>query len=260
MDASFDTAASNYDATFTNTIIGKLQRDLVYNQLSKVLENQKPKTILEINCGTGEDAIWLAKQKFTVTATDISEKMIAVSKSKKTLENVEFRQMDINSLNSYFSGKNFDLLFSNFGGLNCLSKTELQLFFKNATQLLTETGQIVLVIMPKNTLWEQFYFLAKGNFKNIFRRKKDSVIANVDGEKVVTHYYNPKETINLAAAFFNVKGVYPIGFFIPPSYLEPFLKNKSSLVSIISKFENKVKNNSFLSKYADHYLIVFQKK
>src|SRR6478735_8640393 len=112
MSASFDIAASNYDTTFTNTIIGKLQRNLVYEQLSKIIENQKPKTILEINCGTGEDAIWLAKQNYKVTATDISEKMIAISKSKESLENLEFKQMDINCLNEHFGGKNFDLIFS----------------------------------------------------------------------------------------------------------------------------------------------------
>lgn len=260
MSASFDVAASNYDATFTNSIIGKLQRNLVYRNLSKILKNQKPKTILEINCGTGEDAIWLAKQGYSITATDISEKMIAISNSKNSFKNLQFKQMDINSLSENFGGEKFDLIFSNFGGLNCLNKRELQSFFKSASQLLSEKGKIGLVIMPKNTLWEQFYFLAKGNFKNIFRRKKVSVIANVDGEKVITYYYNPKEIKYLASDFFKAKEVFPIGFFIPPSYLEPFFKNKSSLVSVINKLESKVKHTSFLSKYADHYLILLQKR
>ncbi len=127
MEASFDKAAINYDETFTNSDIGKLQRDLVYEQLSKQLKSIH--NILEINCGTGEDAIWLSKQNFKVTATDISTKMIEEAKNKATLGNLNFEIADINLIATSFPNDNFDLIFSNFGGLNCLSKTELQDFF-----------------------------------------------------------------------------------------------------------------------------------
>lgn len=260
MKASFDIAAPTYDETFTNTVIGKLQRHLVYEHVSEILKENQPKTILEINCGTGEDAIWLAKQNYTVTATDISETMLSVAKNKFQSNNLNFKQADINQLPNSFSEEKFDLLFSNFGGLNCLSKSELERFLKNASELLTENGQLVLVIMPKNTLWEQLYFLVKGNFKAIFRRKKEMVIANVDGESIKTFYHNPKEVVHLTSDAFQLKQLKPVGFFIPPSYLEPFFRNKPGLVSVVKSLENIVKNKSFLSKYADHYLIVLQKK
>lgn len=260
MDSSFDKAAANYDSTFTNSAIGKTQRSFVRKHLSKLLKNYHTKTILEINCGTGEDAIWFAKQGFEITATDISEKMIIVAKSKQCFQNLNFKQADINTLSSHFNDKKFDLVFSNFGGLNCLLKTELQQFFKNASQLLTDKGQLVLVIMPKNTWWEQFYFLMKGNFKSAFRRKKESALADVDGEKVITYYYNPKDIVNLSDAFFETKSIKPIGFFVPPSYLEPFFSNKPRLLAILKKMDNGIRNWSLTSKYADHYLIAMQKK
>lgn len=260
MKASFDIAAPTYDETFTNTVIGKLQRHLVYEHVSEILKEGEIKTILEINCGTGEDAIWLAKQNYTVTATDISETMLSVAKTKFQSNNLSFKQADINQLPNSFSEEKFDLLFSNFGGLNCLSKSELERFFKNTSELLTENGQLILVIMPKNTLWEQCYFFVKGNFKAIFRRKKEMVIANVDGESVKTFYYNPKEVVHLTSDSFQLKQLKPIGFFVPPSYLEPFFRNRPGLVSAVNALENIVKNKSFLSKYADHYLIALQKK
>lgn len=259
MNASFDIAAQNYDTTFTHTVIGKLQRELVYGHLSSILKNET-KTILEINCGTGEDAIWLAKQNFEVVATDISAEMIAVSKSKSDLKNLSFQQADINDLSEVFPGTKFDLIFSNFGGLNCLSKNELSTFFKTATGLLTENGHLILVVMPKNTLWEQFYFLLKGDFKNIFRRKKEFAVANVGNENVKTYYHNPKELEKLSKASFKPNQVKPIGFFVPPSYLEPFFKNKPNGISLLSQMENLIKNQSFLAQYADHYLIELQKK
>ncbi|WNM19368.1 class I SAM-dependent methyltransferase [Flavobacterium capsici] len=255
MEASFDKAASNYDETFTNSEIGKIQRHLVYTELSKHLNSIQ--NILEINCGTGEDAIWLAKQNFNVTATDISPKMIEIAKSKA---NLNFKTADINSITKTFEGETFDLIFSNFGGLNCLSKSEFENFFANISSILSEKGKMVLVIMPKNTIWEQFYFLIKLQFSSIFRRKKEKVIANVDGENVATYYYNPKDIVNLAKQDFDLIKYKLIGFFVPPSYLEAFFKNKKWLLHFFNKMENRIKNWSFLSKYADHYIITLQKR
>ena len=186
--------------------------------------------------------------------------MIAVAKEKGDFDNLHFIEADINELSKHFNKEEFDMIFSNFGGLNCLSQQHLEEFFKNCAPLLSKNGRLVLVIMPRNTLWEQFYFLSKGNFKDIFRRKKRNLIANVDGESVPTYYYNPEETSQLANSSFNFKNKFPIGFFVPPSYLEPFFKNKPRLISILSTLESKVPQHQSLSKYADHYLIVFEKR
>lgn len=260
MNAKFDNAAANYDCTFTNSIIGKTQRGFVYEHVSKFLKNNPVENILEINCGTGEDAIWLAKQNFQIVATDISEKMILIAQSKAKLDNLSFERLNINEIGNSFGDEKFDLIFSNFGGLNCLSKEELKSFFENASNLVSKKGHLILVIMPKNTLWEQFYFLTKGDFKKIFRRKKRNAIANVDGETIVTFYHNPNEMATLASNNFTLKAINPIGFFVPPSYLEPFFRTKPRLFSFLVQLENSIKNRSFLAKYADHYLIVFQKK
>lgn len=260
MNASFDKAANNYDTTFTNTVIGKAQRKLVYHHFSKILQQKQPKTILEINCGTGEDAVWLAQQHFQVMATDISEKMIDVAKSKNQFDNLTFDVLDCTKINEKYDANSIDLVFSNFGGLNCLSSIELKNFFENASQILTAKGELVLVIMPKSTLWEQLYFIGKGKFSEAFRRKKEFSIANVDGEEVTTYYYNPSDIERLASTNFIIKTKFPIGFFVPPSYLEPFFSSKPRLIDFLNRLEKRITTFSFLSQYADHYIIHLQKK
>jgi len=56
----------------------------------------KPCKTLEMGCGTGVDAVWLASQKFDVTACDISE--IAIEIAKKNLpgdmNNCKFHVLD----------------------------------------------------------------------------------------------------------------------------------------------------------------------
>lgn len=260
MKADFDQAAESYDAKFTLSLIGALQRNAVYEQLNTLLQKYSPNKILEINCGTGEDALWLEKKGFEVVATDISEKMIALAQEKAYGKNLSFKKADIRTINGSFMENSFDLFFSNFGGLNCLSPSELGLFLDHAFSILTPNGQLVMVIMPRNTIWEQFYFLSKMKFNSIFRRKKVFAIANVEGEKIKTYYYNPKEIVNLANTKFVQKYLKPIGLFIPPSYLEPFLKNKPKVLALLNRLEHRIKNISWLSKYADHYFIVLQKK
>ncbi|VXC18903.1 Methylase [Flavobacterium sp. 9AF] len=258
MKASFDIAAATYDQSFTHTLIGKLQRKAVYKSMSSHLLSVK--NIFEINCGTGEDALWFASQNLEVLATDVSEKMIAIGKAKNQYQNLTFSTLDITNLSSFHQEKKYDLLFSNFGGLNCLSPEELSLFFETAPIFFKEKGKMALVLMPKNTIWEQFYFLIKGKWSNAFRRKKKIAFANVDGEKVPTYYYNPKEIVHLTRGSFDCIEYKPIGLFIPPSYLEPFFKNKKRFLQFLNLLEMQIRNFSFLSKYADHYIIILQKK
>jgi ubiquinone/menaquinone biosynthesis C-methylase UbiE len=260
VSASFDNAAKNYDKTFTNSVIGRAQRKFVYAHFSNFLKNKKPKNILEINCGTGEDAIWLANQKFDVIATDISEKMLEIAKNKNKFKNLTFDFLDCTKIAQKYAPNSFDLVFSNFGGLNCLSPNELQLFFESSSTILTSEGTIVAVIMPKNTLWEQFYFIVKGKFNTAFRRKKEFSIANVNAQQVKTYYYNPQDIERLISNNFIILAKYPIGLFVAPSYLEHFINSKPRLFSFLNYLEKKITNFSFLSKYADHYIIYLQKK
>ena len=100
MTESFDISAPLYDDVFTNSHIGKLQRKLVYSFLKKNLPKNQNLEILEINCGTGHDAIWLANQGHQIIATDISSEMISVAKAKITPNHNQptFQQLDINVL------------------------------------------------------------------------------------------------------------------------------------------------------------------
>ncbi len=262
MTESFDTAASAYDTIFTNSPIGKLQRAFVYDFLSKHILKDEPLRILEINCGTGHDALWLSDKGHNVIATDISPKMVAVASAKNTSNSprVSFSRLDINALDQTSFDESFDLIFSNFGGLNCLSPAQLKLFLAAAARKLKPQGKIAAVIMPKACVLESLYFIAKGHLKQAFRRRtKTSVIANVDGVGVKTWYYAPKDIIQFGKADFKYNRKSPIGFCIPPSYLDPFFKNKLSLLNALKRLERLCYRLPFLAQYSDHYIISISK-
>lgn len=60
--AGFDAVAGDYDAAFTRTAIGLLLRGRVWRSLNLYTAQSTRMTALELNCGTGEDTVWLADE------------------------------------------------------------------------------------------------------------------------------------------------------------------------------------------------------
>ena len=158
---SFDTYSKIYDEDFTFSPIGKMQRARVHYFLSKRLTGVKD--ALEINCGTGEDAQWLSNKGISVTTSDISGGMIEECK-RKQIAGVHFLECDSRKIKSTFIDKKFDLIFSNFGGLNCLNPNEINQFLSDSSSMLNANGVLAAVIMGRKCSWERMYF----------KRKKDS--------------------------------------------------------------------------------------
>jgi ubiquinone/menaquinone biosynthesis C-methylase UbiE len=255
--ALFDSVAAKYDETFANTEIGKLQRARVWDYLISSLPN-KQLNILELNCGTGEDAIWFASKGHKVLATDISEKMVELAclKVKKfnLSDKIIVEQLDINEISKKTFMNKFDLVFSNFGGLNCLSGVELTLLSNKTKDLLKPTGKFIAVVMPDFCMIESIYFLLKFRMKGIFRRKKIQQV-KIDDVVIDTYYYDPNKFYEFFNDGFLINKVIGIGMFIPPSYLNNFFKSKVGSLKLLDRLENIFGNNSFSASISDHYLI-----
>src|ERR1700721_1115952 len=75
--AYWDAAAETYDLDFGNTLIGRAQRESIWKEIGKVFTAGQ--RILELNCGTGIDAVFLADRGVRVLACDIAPRMIALA-------------------------------------------------------------------------------------------------------------------------------------------------------------------------------------
>lgn len=259
MITAFDHIAATYDNEFTHGSIGALQRQKVWDYLEKALPDT-PLSILELNCGTGEDAVHLAGQGHSVLATDLSKEMIAVARSKAENmglnQRTTFIQCDINDIAQADFNRKFDLIFSNFGGLNCVDSMSLQNLSKVASRLLKPKGRFIGVIMPAFCFWESIYFLSKLQVKKAFRRaKRGPLLAPINEERVETWYYTPTRMKSMFNREFQQVGLTPVGFFLPPSYLENFFRNRQRFLSKLDSMEDKVNTFSHLSNFSDHYLI-----
>ena len=259
MPSGFDNIAATYDDGFVNTVTGKMQRKIVWDYLEKYLNGKKRLNILELNCGTGEDAIWLAKKGHKVMATDISESMIKVAMKKAEItgsNNISFSVLDISNPDIYPSDIKFDLIFSNFGGLNCISPDSFQKVIPKIAGLLKPKGHFITVIMPKFCLWEWLYFTGKGMFSKANRRTGSKPL-NVDiaGNNVDTWYYSPSEIANNSNKYFKKIKTLPVGLFLPPSYLDNYFSKHPKFLSLLNSLESMAGSAGFASSYSDHFII-----
>jgi ubiquinone/menaquinone biosynthesis C-methylase UbiE len=261
VNASFDSLAANYDADFTHSLIGKMQRKLVWKHTQNELKNDQNLDILEINCGTGEDAIWLASQHHRVLATDISSKMILIAQ-KKTAQfhtQIQTEVIGFNQLLNKLENKKFDVIFSNFGGLNCADEKQLKQLNNDFCQLLKPKGKLIMVLLAQKCLIEKLYFLFKLDFRKINRRNQVNAAYLSPNNHIQTWYYNSQD-IHKIFNQFNIIQKKPIGLFIPPSYLEVFVKKFNFILLIIKPLEAIFANYSLFANYGDHIFLTLKKK
>ena len=264
MTESFDIAALTYDEDFTESLTGQLQRKRVWKYLDQCLATNDHQHILEINCGTGEDALHMAQLGHVVTATDISEQMLSVARhkigEKGLCPKVCLQKADMARLEDLQGQHKYDLIFSNFGGVNCLAPKDMESLAAQASQLLKPGGKLVMVIMPRFCAWESLYFLLKGKWGEAFRRRKTHSMANVSGEKVKTWYHSSRQIKSSFKSHFRAQRLRPIGLFGPPSYLEPLMRRNKALFHTLAGLENTLALAGWQANLADHYYLEMEVK
>lgn len=260
--AVFDATAQGYDLEFTDTQVGRMQRAVTHRYLKDLLETCKPKTVLELNCGTGEDALWLAKQGLLVTATDISAEMVRVTQEKVKGQGVRVLQSSIQDLQRNLPLEKFDLIWSNFGGFNCLSAKEIQTASTVLAKMLNPGGHFVAVVMGKICIWESVYFLAKLKWGQAFRRLKRGPIPArlADGHFQDTYYYTPSGFERLLKLEFVAERRLAVGAYLPPSYLDPFFSKRPKLLASMERWEQRAYPHRFPANISDHFLLAFRKR
>lgn len=260
MAAPFDHIASTYDSVFTRSAIGQLQRKRVWKYIEEVIPNLQGFEMLELNCGTGEDAMMFGERGFNIVATDISQEMLKVTDKKaeqfSLQSKVSSQYLDLDSINETVFDKKFDLVFSNFGGLNCISPESFKRLLNTLPSILNPGGRFIGVIMPKFCAWETVFFVTRLQFKKAFRRlTSKEVNTDLQGINLKTWYYHPSQVKSWSRSKFKIISLKPIGLALPPSYLENFFTFKKRWLLKLNNLEKKLGGLSLFSGMADHFVI-----
>lgn len=259
MTAVPDASTSAYDREFTYSRIGLAQRRQVWNYLDPLLRTPAMR-VLELNCGTGIDAVHMARAGHRVLATDISEEMLKIAVDTARQNGVEDRVEHERLAFHELAGKpwleRFQLVFSDFGGFNCIDGDDLRSLCDPIADVLAPKGRFLAVLMPDRCIAETIHFLLKGDFHEAFRRgRRDPVWAGLSGSGVHTWYHAPKAMIAAFKPRFRVVNLRPIGLFVPPSHLEARFKDRPAALDRYARWDDRISGWRWTARYADHYLI-----
>lgn len=258
---AFSRQAAIFDDIYSGNKIVQYKRERVRNHVNRFLTPGSH--ILELNAGTGEDAIYFAQQGHFVHATDISTGMQERLAKKVRLANLTDNiSRDICSFTQLDQLKNkgpYNHIFSNFAGLNCTE--ELDKVLLSFSPLLKEDGVITLVILPKFCLWETL-LLFKGKFKTAFRRffSKKGRKAHIEGAYFSCWYYNPSYVTKHLKDSFDLLAIEGLCTIVPPSYIENFAEKHPRLFNRLKKIENKLKGYWPWRLMGDYYIITLRKR
>jgi SAM-dependent methyltransferase len=256
----FDAAAAEYDTGFTRTRLGRWLRAAVRERLATSF--RPGDRVLELGCGTGEDAVWLAQRGVRVVATDASRAMLSIARRKAEAsgvgDRVLFAQLDLASTGAWAKlARQYgecDGAFSSFGALNCLP--DRRQLASALAGLVRPERHVVVVLMGPVCPWEIVWHLAHGQLRTAFRRFRSGVEAHVGGGETTHVWYpSPRRIRREFLPHFRHLETVGIGAILPPSYLSRWVDRWPGIFGRLAVLDSRLGNSSLCTWLNDHYLV-----
>jgi SAM-dependent methyltransferase len=256
LSAAFDRLAAEYDAGFTRTDLGTRLRRAVWSRLDALF--QPGDRVLELACGTGEDAVHLGGRGVSVLATDASAEMVRMAGGKVEQAGlagiVEVRQLAVEDL-AGLDEPPFDGALSDFGGLNCVA--DLSAMGRSLASRLRPGAVAVLCVMGPVVPWEWLWFLGHAKPGKAFRRLTPG---GVEWRGLRVRYPSIRSLRRSLAPGFRLRRVAALGALLPPPYAESWAGRHPGLVDRLDRWERRLETMPPFPWLADHYLMELERR
>lgn len=261
---AFDQIASVYDSTLSVNPIMQRMRETNLSVLKRAFNH--PGTLLEIGCGTGDEAIALAKAGHQIIATDISTRMIEIARNKAgTRFPIEWYVMaakDIGQLKQRYPGVIFNGVYASFGALNC--EPDLPTFARSLAELLEPGGKFVCSMINRWCIWEVILGLLKRKPGLAFRRFRTgwqpTTLSSEGGDiELQMKYYTPKEFFSYFSPYFKLTNVQGMGIFFPPPHGTPKILLSPIVLNPLFSLERRFQQLISLANFGDHWIMTMQR-
>jgi len=250
--AAFDSMAERYDEEFTASALGRVLRPMVWERYAACFAPGS--SLLELGCGTGEDAIHLAKLGHRVLATDASPPMVACARRKAeaagVAERIRFQVAPMESLSATLGTEVFDGVYSNFGAVNCAP--DLAAVAGALAPRLAPNAPLVWVVMGRFVPWEMGWYLLRGDARRAFRRFRR---VGSEWRGLTIHYPTPHNCARLLEPHFIVSVARPLGAVLPPSYAAGWLDRAPRRYAWLSRLERALFERARGAGFGDHYVL-----
>ncbi len=266
---AFDSVAHDYDRTFSHRILGRWLRSAVHQQIHAHAAGDR---VIELGCGTGEDALWLAQRGVQVEALDASAAMLSVTEHKLrragVADRVRLEQIDLNGdtnrLRAALAGlaSSGDQLFngclSNFGVLNCV--TSRPALAAAVAAVMRPGARLTAVVMGPVCIWEIAAFALRGQLANAGRRLHGRSPVRIGDQTIVVDYPTPRRLRRELHPWFRATTTRAIGVLLPPSQLAHLVDRRLMLFERLRRWEDRIAHLRPASWLSDHYLLELKRR
>ncbi|MFB3920159.1 MAG: methyltransferase domain-containing protein [Terriglobia bacterium] len=261
-DAPFDAIAATYDESFTHSLTGEAQRRSTWREFGHAFHPGQ--RILELNCGTGVDAVHLADRGVEVVACDVAPQMIQVARARLTRVGsraaIDFRVLATEDIAELQREGPFDGVFSNFAGLNCVEN--LRRVASDLAGLLKPGAPAVLCFAGRYVAWEMLWYLAQRDTRKAFRRLQPGPVTGHIAARVSVqvHYRSVRQLSRTFAPEFRLRRWKGVGVVVPPSYLERHARQYPNVMTLLESVDRLAGRCPLVRGLADHVLLTFERR
>lgn len=219
--------------------------------------------ILELNAGSGVDAIHLAKQGFHVHATDIASGMLARLQAKIIKSGLEqqisTQECSFTDLEQVQEGP-FDAIFSDMGGLNCISvpeagQADLSPVIRKIPQVLKPGGLVTWVLMPPVCLWEMAEIL-RGHKQLAFRRfAPNGTRSHLEGYHFDVHYFSPQQVLAWFGQDYQVVSLEGLSVITPTAESKNFSRRFPRIYASLAWLDDRLSTRAPWWGWGDFYIL-----
>jgi ubiquinone/menaquinone biosynthesis C-methylase UbiE len=254
---AFSRTAEKYDAFAVDHPNQARMRRKVFSHLTRHVSPGSH--ILELNCGTGIDAVELARNGYRVHATDIAPGMLDRLRTKvdelNLHERITMEQRSFLSLEDVPGGP-FDAVFSDLGGLNCIA--DLSPVIQQLPRVLKPNGVVTWVLMSHVCLWEMAEVL-RGHPRLAFRRfARGAVRSHLEGLYFDVYYFSPNEIIQKFGGDFSPLALEGLSVITPTAESKNFAKRHTRLYRSLSWLDDRLAPQWPWNGWGDFYMITFR--
>jgi ubiquinone/menaquinone biosynthesis C-methylase UbiE len=239
----FDHIASEYEKLWSGTKAGQFQREAVWRYTAHLF--RAGSHVLDLGCGTGDDALWLAAHGVIVTGIDASAEMARVACER----GVDARHCAIENIREIRG--TFDAVWSNFGALNCVE--HLRDLRQPLARAINPEGWLVVCMMSRVCLWETIWYTLHGNFRKATRRWSGETSSSVARR---VFYPTIRSVCRAFAPEFTLESLHGVGFAVPPSYVSGI---SNSTIDRLAAIDKHLASWPILRSLSDHHLLIFRK-
>jgi ubiquinone/menaquinone biosynthesis C-methylase UbiE len=244
-NAAFDGLATRYDELWTNTDVGRLQRKAVWRHVDPLF--RAGARVIDLGCGTGEDARHLSRAGVQVSAFDVSGEMVRLARERGVNANVLAIE-DLSRIEGTYDG-----VISNFGALNCVA--DLNQLRQPLARLIRPGGYLAICVIGRFCLWETIHFLSRGQIRSASRRWGG--VSDSATLALTVSYPSVRQIQRAFTPEFLLVETAGIGVCVPPSYVPPLARR---LLLRCDAIDRRIAHRRFFRALSDHRLCIFVRK